>query len=196
MVTKNKKQPFDWTSGNSILSKKLNVFGSLFLFLSFTIQTFLFNSWDEKIKIIEQDNRDYTELTRTSLEYQNLYLGLENQGETLKDKFQPVFIKAAAEKYRLGKIISTNVDLFGSKSETQQFVTSTNELLHATNEVNDLNSLYKFVQYAELKIPENQALKTNWIKNMRRKKEIASAIFLTFQIIGSLMLVFGFRYQN
>lgn len=186
----------DWTKSKPTLSKKLNVFGSLFLFLSFTIQMFLYNSWDEKTNQFAQANRDFTEMTRTSLEYQNLYLGLQSQDSLTKKLFQPSFIKAAAEKYRLGKIISTNVDLLSSEEEAKKFVGNTNKLLEYIQQVNDLNTLYAFVQDADKIIPENQKLKAEWMSKMNTKKETASFFFLGFQILGSIMLVFGYRYQN
>nr|WP_294858408.1 hypothetical protein [uncultured Fluviicola sp.] len=186
----------DWTKSKPTISKKLNVFGSLFLFLSFTIQMFLYNSWDEEIKQFDQANRDFTEMTRTSLEYQNLYLGLQSQDSITKQLYQPSFIKAAAEKYRMGKIISTNVELLGSEKDVKKFVENTNELLANIQQVNDLNTLYAFVQLADAKIPENRKLKAEWMEKMSFKKKIASIFFLAFQILGSIMLVLGFRYQN
>jgi hypothetical protein len=186
----------DWTKSKPTLSKKLNVFGSLFLFLSFTIQMFLYNSWDEKTKQFDQANRDFTEMTRTSLEYQNLYLGLQSQDSLTKHLYQPSFIKAAAEKYRMGKIISTNVELLGSEEKVKKFVDNTNELLAYIQQVTDLTTLYTFVQLADTKIPENQKLKAEWIDKMNSKKKTTSFFFLAFQILGSIMLVLGFRYQN
>lgn len=186
----------DWTKSNPTLSKKLNVFGTLFLFLSFTIQMFLYNTWDEKIKQFDQANRDFTEMTRASLEYQNLYLGLQSQDSLTKHLYQADFIKAAAEKYRIGKIISTNVELFGSKEDVKKFVDNTNALLASIQQVTDLNTLYAFVRIADTKIPENRQLKAEWIDKINSKKEKASFFFLAFQILGSIMLVLGFRYQN
>lgn len=186
----------DWTKSKPTLSKKLNVFGSLFLFLSFTIQMFLYNSWDEKTKQFDQANRDFTEMTRTSLEYQNLYLGLQSQDSLTKNLYQPNFIKAAAEKYRMGKIISTNIDLLGSEENVKKFVDNTNELLAYIQQVTDLNSLYTFVQLADTRIPENRKLKAEWLDKMNTKKQTASFFFLAFQVLGSIMLVLGYRYQN
>lgn len=186
----------DWSKSNKPLSKKLNVFGSLFLFMSFTIQIFLYNSWDEKTKIFEQANRDFTEMTRTSLEYQNLYLGLQNQDSLTKQKFQPEFIKMAAEKYRIGKILSTNIDLLGDEIEVKKFVNNTNELLGQINNVNDISTLYEFVQLSNNKIPENNKLKSKWMMDMDSKKRKASFFFLTFQILGSILLVLGYRYEE
>ncbi|WP_231424963.1 hypothetical protein [Pedobacter sp. Leaf250] len=186
----------DWTKNKPTLSKKLNVFGSLLLFLSFTIQMFLYNTWDEKIKQFDQANRDFTEMTRTSLEYQNLYLGLQSQDSLTKQLYQANFIKAAAEKYRMGKIISTNAELVGSKEDAKKFVDNTNVLLASIQQVTDLNTLYAFVQIADAKIPENRKLKAEWMDKMNFKKKTASFFFLAFQILGSIMLVLGFRYQN
>ncbi|RTY78578.1 hypothetical protein EKL97_13875 [Flavobacterium sp. LS1P28] len=174
----------------------MNVFGSLLLFLSFTIQMFLYNSWDEKTKQFDQANRDFTEMTRTSLEYQNLYLGLKSQDSLTMHLYQPTFIKAAAEKYRMGKIISTNIELLGSVEEVKKFVDNTNELLAYIQHVTDLNTLYAFVQLADTKIPENRKLKAKWMDKMNTKKKTASFFFLALQILGSIMLVLGFRYQN
>lgn len=186
----------DWTKSNPTLSKKLNVFGSLFLFLSFTIQMFLYNSWDEKTKQFDQANRDFTEMTRTSLEYQNLYLGLQSQDSLTKNLYQPSFIKAAAEKYRMGKIISTNIELLGSEENVKKFIGNTNELLAYIQQVTDLNTLYAFVQLADTKIPENLKLEAEWMDKMNSKKKTASFFFLAFQVLGSIMLVLGYRYQN
>lgn len=186
----------DWTKSKPTLSKKLNVFGSLSLFLSFTIQIFLYNSWDEKTKQFDQANRDFTELTRTSLEYQNLYLGLESQDSLTKNLYQTSFIQAAAEKYRMGKIISTNVELLESEENVKKFVYNTNELLAYVQQVKDFNTLYAFVQVADSKIPENRALKAEWLDKMNSKKKTASFFFLAFQILGLILLVLGFRYQK
>ena len=186
----------DWKKSKPTLSKKLNVFGSLFLFLSFTIQMFVYNSWDEKTKQFEQASRDYTEMTRASLEYQNLYLGLQNQDSLTKEKFQPAFIKMAAEKYRIGKIISTNIDLFENEQEVKKFINNTNDLLEEIKYVKDFNTLNTFVQSANSKTPENVKLKTEWLNKMNSKKKRASFFFLTFQILGSILLVLGYRYQS
>ena len=113
-----------------------------------------------------------------------------------KLQFQSIFIKAAAEKYRLGKIISTNDELLENEQEVKKFVHNTNELLAYIQEVNDLNTLYAFVQVADTKIPENLKLKAEWMDKMNSKKKTASFFFLSFQILGSIMLVLGFRYQN
>ena len=186
----------DWTKSKPTLSKKLNVFGSLFLFLSFTIQMFLYNSWDEKTKQFDQANRDFTEMTRTSLEYQNLYLGLQSQDSLTKNLYQSSFIKAAAEKYRMGKIISTNVELLGREENVKKFVVNTNELLAYIQQVTDLNTLYAFMQLADTKIPENRKLKAEWMDKMNSNKKTGSFFFLAFQVLGSIMLVLGYRYQN
>lgn len=186
----------EWTKSKATLSKKLNVFGSLFLFLSFTIQIFLYNTWDEKTKQFVQAKRDFTEMTRASLEYQNLYLGLQSQDSLTKHLYQASFIKAAAEKYRMGKIISTNIELLESEEDVKKFVDNTNELLAYIPQVTDLNTLYAFVELADKKIPENRKLKAEWMDKMNSKKKTASFFFLAFQILGSIMLVLGFRYQN
>lgn len=186
----------DWNKSKPTLSKKLNVFGSLLLFLSFTIQMFVYNSWDEKTKQFDQASRDYTEMTRASLEYQSLYLGLQSQDSLTKEKFQPAFIKMAAEKYRVGKIVSTNVDLFENEQEVKKFINNTNDLLEEIKYVKDFNTLNAFVQSANSKIPENVKLKTEWSNKMNSKKKKASFLFLTFQILGSILLVLGYRYQS
>ena len=186
----------DWNKSKPILSKKLNVFGSLFLFLSFTIQMFVYNSWDERTKQFYQASRDYTEMTRASLEYQNLYLGLQSQDSLTKEKFQLAFIKMAAEKYRVGKIISTNVDLFENEQEVKKFINNTNDLLEEIKYVKDFNTFNAFVESANSKIPENIKLKIEWLDKMNSKKKRASFFFLTFQILGSILLVLGYRYQS
>jgi hypothetical protein len=186
---------FNWSKQNTILSKKLTVAGSLILLLAFIIQTFMYNNWNEKVKLFEQANRDYTEMTRSSLEYQNLFLGLESQNDSIKEIFKPMFIKAAAEKYRLGKIISSNPDLFNNEKELNQFISNTNKLLLLINEVKDLKTLYQFVGVAERYIPENQKLKTDWMNDMNRKKEIASYLFILFQLTGAVLVALGFKYQ-
>ena len=135
-------------------------------------------------------------MTRTSLEYQNLYLGLQSQDSLTKHKYQASFIEAAAEKYRMGKIISTNIELLESEEDVKNFVNNTNELKAYIPLVTDLNTLYAFVELAEKKIPENRKLKAEWIKKMNSKKKTASFFFLALQILGSIMLVLGYRYQN
>lgn len=185
----------NWSTKNVILSKKLSVFGTLLLLLAFIVQTFLYNQWDNKVKIVEQAFRDYTEFTRTSLEYQNLYLGLEAQNDTLKFIFQPIFIKAAAEKYRLGRIISTNLDLFNNETDVRNFINNTNKLLLLINQVTDLNSLYQFVNEVEKLLPENRKIQMEWLDKMNTKKEIASLVFASLQLIGTIMIALGFKYQ-
>lgn len=185
----------DWNKKNIILSKKLTVFGSLLLILSFVVQNFFFNKWDDKLNAFEQANRDYSEMTRSSLEYQNLYLSLDSQSDSVKKVLKPAFIKAAAEKYRVGKMVSTNLDLLENESEANKFVENTNELLMLINQVNDMPTLYNFVKEVEVKLPENKNLKTQWLNKMNNKKENASYIFAILQITGSIMIAIGFRYQ-
>ena len=187
---------FNWELSSPTLSKQFKVFGSLCLLLSFSIQSFYYNSWEQQISEFEQANRDFTEMTRTSLEYQNLYLALQNQDSLTKEIYQPLFIKAAAEKYRLGKIISTKTDILNNEKEVKQFVDNSNALLSYISQIDDFNSLYAFVQEADQKLPENRKLKTDWFLETYNKKKNASRIFLIFQILGSIMIVFGYRYQK
>jgi len=191
-----KRLKIDWSKNKPIITKKLNFFGSFFLLISFTIQMFLYNSWDDKTERFNQANRDFTELTRTSLEYQNLYLSLHLQDSITRQKFQTSFIKAAATKYHQGKIISTNLDLFQNEDQVKEFVNNSNQLKDQIHNIDDMNSLYNFVKLADKKIPINQKLKITWMKEMKWKKDTASFIFLTFQILGSIMLVLGYRYQS
>ncbi|GIM50661.1 hypothetical protein [Capnocytophaga stomatis] len=176
----------------SLKSNFLNFFGSIFLLFSFIIQNFLFNKWDEQLNSFLKANEQFTELTTISLKYQSLYLLLENQDESIKNKFQPVFIYAAAEKYRLGKIISTNLNLFANESEKKEFAQITNDLLKQTYSVKNLNTLYDFVSYVDSKIPQNIEVNKNWMSKLNRKKKVASVIFLGFQIVGSIMIAFAY----
>lgn len=185
----------NWSKQNKVLSKKLSFYGSLLLLLAFIVQTFMFNKWNDKVRLFEQASRDYTEMTRSSLEYQNLFLGLEMQNDSIKKVFQSAFIKAAAEKYRLGKIISTNIELFNTEKEIKQFIENTNKLLSVINEVKDFETLYQFVRMTEQYLPENQKLKSEWMNKMDKKKELASYLFILLQFAGAIMIAYGFRYQ-
>jgi len=196
-LTKKKfKIKIDWLKQNAILSKKLNVFGSLLLIISFIVQTYFYNKWNDQILTFEQANRNYTEMTRTSLEYQNLYLGLNSYKEKeVKETLQHLFVQAAAEKYRLGRIMSTNVELIKDSIEAKKFIDSTNALLLSIDKINDMRSLYVFVNDTENKIPSKIEENKDWLIHMNNKKETASYIFIGLQLIGSIMIALGFRYQ-
>ncbi|MCC6458856.1 MAG: hypothetical protein IT260_00195 [Saprospiraceae bacterium] len=180
---------------NPVLSKKLTIAGSLLVLGAFIVQTFLYDKWKDNIDAYSQANRDFSEFTRTSLLYQNLYFNINAEDTLVIRQSKQLFMRAAAEKYRLGRIISTNIDLVDTDLERNKFIANSNTVLKEVYKVVDYESLMRFIPIADSLLPGNLKLNDEWLKAQHKKKEIASLVFLSLQIIGSLLLALGLKYQ-
>lgn len=185
----------DFSKEEPVLSKKLMFFGSFFLVISFVIQNFSYQKWDSEIDSINQANRDYSDIIRSALLYEILYFNVNTPDTILLENAQSQYIKTAAEKIRLGKIIAYNTDSLGTPELNKKFIDNTNLLLAANQNVTDFSSFINYINMVNSVIPENRSEKANRITKLNSKKERASFWFLIMQILGSLLLIIGIRYQ-
>jgi hypothetical protein len=174
-----------------MMSRNLCLLGVLLTGLAFTAQQYFNQKWSSEIKTFEEANRDYTELSRASLAYQNLFIGLDSKTDSVSTNLKQIFIKAAADKYRTGKMISTHTEQLGTKTELAALAKKNNELSELISEVTDLNSLYGFVVVTNQTYPESKDQNGNWLEVKQAKKDQFSLIFAISQAIGAILLAFG-----
>jgi len=127
--------------------------------------------------------------------YEILYFNVDTPDTILLANAQSQYIKTAAEKVRLGKIIAYNTDSLGTPEQNKKFIDNTNFLLKANQSVTDFSSFINYVNMVNSVIPENRSEKANRVIELNSKKERASFWFLIMQVLGSILLIIGIRYQ-
>ena len=190
------KFKINWENNNPILSKQLRFWGTIIILFSFIIQNLYFNKWDKELKNLEQSQRDYTDLTKSSLEYQSLFLNLPNDTSSINQLLKISFIKQAASKYRLGKMISYNVDHLKNEKDAENYVNITNELLSEIKNVTDMPTLYEFVYKTNKLLPDNlEEYYTSFLERSK-KRSYSNYLFVILQIVVSIILALGIMYQK
>ena len=173
---------------NSNLCK---LFGGGLLLFSFIVQNYSYDIWNTRLEDFTNANRDYAAMHRGSMLYQNLYFNLNIPDTTLSSQVRSTLIRNAAEKDAMGRMLlmeAENVEEAHSKA-IQDKIKS--EIEKVKDYPSFLTYLEKAREIEQFDLREEDAQ----IHRDREWKDKCRDIFLFSYIVGSIILLIGFRYE-
>lgn len=176
---------------NSVKAKAVKLFGGAILLLSFIVQNFLYDSWNQKSEDYYNSNKDFSDMSRSSLLYLNLYFNTKLDDDSVEQVVKYQYINAAAQKAALGQV----VNILARDTDKVTKINLTNSLLQKAKSVNDFDSFLNFNKYAseidKYSLQDNIA----FVNKVTQKREMYRWIFLSAYILGTGLLLFGLKYE-
>jgi lysyl-tRNA synthetase class I len=164
--------------------------GGLLLF-SFIVQNYSYDIWNTRLEDFTNANRDYAAMHRSSMLYQNLYFNVKIPDTTFSSQVKTALIRNAAEKDAVGRLILLEADNV-QKAHSKDLY----ERIKADIEnVKDYASFLVYLQKAKEIEQFDLREEDEQIHRDRDLKEKCRNVFLLSYVIGSIVLLAGFRYE-
>lgn len=186
--TNTKKQTTIDKKTKAILFKTI---GSGLILFSFIIQNFTYDYWNTKIDEYYKINKDFSDMSRSSLLYLNLYYNAKIEDDTLNSKIKEQYINMAAQKSALGHTLDILTKNLDEKQKTKKI----NSIVQSAKEVNNFNSYTKYLKYSNEVNPYSEKDSLNEIKKLNDWRDATRWVFLILYIFGSFLLLFGIIYE-
>jgi len=130
-------------------------------------------------------------MSRSSLLYLNLYFTTHLGNDSLDSIYKRNYIHAAANKAALGQVVSIIV----RDTDKQIKINLSNSLLQKANSVHDFKSFCDYVAFSYLADSNSVEIAKKQIDTISGNREKARNIFLVANIIGSILLLIGFKFE-
>lgn len=166
------------------------VVGGALLLLSFVVQNYSYDIWNTRLTEYMNANRDYAAMQRSALLYQNLYFSLQ-PSDSIAQTSRASAIQNAAKHDMISRMILHEANEDGVDEHGKIL----DEIRNEMNFVKDYHSYLSYLQKArgidEFSLKEEEAQ----VKRDGEWKTIYRNIFLVTYVIGSVLLLLGFRYE-
>ena len=93
------------TTNSKSKSLRLKVIGGGLLLLSFIVQNFIYDYWDKKSDEYISANKDFSDMSRSSMLYLNLFFNTKLDNDTIETTVKRQYINMAAQKQALGQSV-------------------------------------------------------------------------------------------
>lgn len=177
-----------------ILKKKsrlIKVIGGGLLLVSFIVQNFAYDYWDKKADEYYNVNKDFSEMNRSSLLYLNLYFNTKFDNDTLEAVIKQQYINMAAQKQALGQTI----EIVTRDMEKQDKIDLCNSLIQKAKTVSDYTSYLDYISFSNQRDTYKPKDSMDRVQNINNKRDKFRYIFLFSYVIGSILLLFGLKYE-
>ena len=169
----------------------LKVIGGSLLLLSFIVQNFAYDYWDKELDEYYNSNRDFSDMSRSSMLYLNLYFTAKLENEPLESIVKKQYINMAAQKYALGK----TVEITTRDMEKQDKIDLCNSLLQKTKTVTDFQTYLDYINFVGQADPYDINDSIARVEKINDKRDKFRWFFLVAYSLGSILLVFGLKYE-
>jgi hypothetical protein len=164
--------------------------GGLLLF-SFIVQNYYYDIWNTRLEDFTNANRDYAAMHRSSMLYQNLYFNVNIPDSSLDRQVKGTLIQNAAEKDAIGRMLLLEVDN-AQKAHSGELYTKVKAEIE---KVKDYPSFLAYLEKAKEIQQFDLRQEDAQIHRDRDWKDKCRNIFLLTYIIGTVILLIGFRYE-
>jgi hypothetical protein len=175
----------------NIKSRWLKVVGGGLLLLSFIVQNFIYDYWDKEADEYYNSNRDFSDMSRSSLLYLNLYFNTHLPDSNLEAIVKAQYINMAAQKAALGQ----TVEIITRDTDKQARIDLCNALLQKSNSVADFNGYLDYIKFASQTDTYNLSDSQKRVERINTNRESFRYVFLIAYIIGSILLLVGIKYE-
>lgn len=172
-------------------SKLLKAVGGGLLLLSFAVQNFVYDYWDNKSENYYNANRDFSSMSRSSLLYQNLYFNVQTGDDSLTSLLRRQYINMAAQKAALGQ----TVEITARNIDKQEKIDLANSLLQKANGVYDLNSFIDYISFSRTHDSYSVVDNISEVEQINIWRNSSRWIFLCLYIIASLILLLSIKFE-
>ena len=172
---------------NKQKSKKLKIFGTALLLGAFIVQWTLINAADEKLRLQKEAYDLYASSYNSSLIYANMYF---NIGQTT-EKYDGNILKKAARENATG--LAGRLAVSSLTKETK--VASIKKAYAKANQVTDLDSYNEYIRVVNAIEEPLYKEREKDVTKLAKKKSSSSYIYTALYILGSLLLLWGMRWE-
>jgi hypothetical protein len=170
---------------------KLEVIGGVLLLLSFTLQNYLYDHYDEQEKEIRQGMTNRIIIDKGSNIYENLYFSANSCNGKYSDKavenYRKQFIQQAAIKNSYG--LSFQVNFAESLSKEKKDSVS-KQLEQLAIGVTDIDSFSHYIASSDT-IMQKIESPVVVLSRITTKRTFVRHVFLILNILGSIVLIYG-----
>lgn len=171
------------------------ILGGTLLLLSYVCQNYIYDYWDGKEKSISQSMTQRAIVDRGAELYHVLYYVANNSDESLtKEQFKDLrtqFIRQAAIKNSYGisnEIFTSNLTV-DKKSELASYIGS------EAAKVNDNLTFSKYILNS-IDLQKNTERTYQVLMKVQAERDFARTIFLSLNILGSILLLLGLLFEK
>lgn len=179
------------SQSNKARSIKLKMFGTGLLLISFIVQNFFYGKWNKQSEDYLAVNRDYSDMSRSALLYLNLYYNTKAENPEIEKELKKQYIHAAAEKYTQGQI----TEITFRDIEKQEKLKLIAQLQMKSESVTDLASFLEYNAYCSEVNRFDIKGNVERVKSIGNKKDFYQNFFLLANIIGTIILLLGIKYE-
>lgn len=167
------------------------VVGGALLLLSFVIQNYSYDVWNTRLTEYMNANRDYAAMQRSSLLYQNLYFSLQQSDSIPQNEIRTAAIQNAAKHDVISRLILHTAN----EDKEDKHVAILEQIRKEVSFVKDYESYLSYLEKArgidEFSLQDEEAQ----VKQDGEWKTVYRNIFLVTYVVGSVLLLVGFRYE-
>jgi hypothetical protein len=172
-------------------SNLCKLFGGGLLLFSFIVQNYSYDIWNTRLEDFSNANRDYAAMHRSSMLYQNLYFNVYIPDTTLNSQVKTTLIRNAAEKDAIGRMILLEADNEQKAHSKELYARIKGDIEKVIDYDSFLAYLQKAKEIEQFDLKEEDAQ----IHRDRALKEPCRNVFLLSYVLGSIILLAGFRYE-
>ncbi|PQJ08768.1 hypothetical protein CJD36_022475 [Flavipsychrobacter stenotrophus] len=173
-------------------SIKYKMAGTAIILFSWIVQNYSFDSWDSKSKDYMESARDFSDMTRSSLLYENLYYVVNGSDDSMmKSALKREYIHQAAMKYVGGLTVST-VNRPLDTEDKQRLIDSLKGL--ASN-VYDFDAFNNYILEADRLIGDTRKEAEEQVKEIKFWRTLFKNVYLLLYLVGTGVLIWGMKHE-
>lgn len=184
-------QPATATQKRKRNSNICKLIGGGLLLFSFIVQNYYYDIWNTRLEDFTNANRDYAAMHRSSMLYQNLYFNVILPDSNLGRQVKGTLIQNAAEKDAIGRMLLLEVDNEQKAHSAELYKKVKAEIEKVKDYPSFLAYLQKATEIQQFDLREED----EQIHRDRNSKNKCRNIFLLTYIVGTIVLLVGFRYE-
>jgi hypothetical protein len=167
----------------------LKYLGGVLLIVSYIAQDFLYENLNTKYSEYEEVSRSYSDLNNAALGYLNLYFAFDLEDDEIERAIESQYINMAAQKQAMAQV----VQIMSRDIDQAEKMKLTQALVAEASAVYDYSSYINFIQ----RTSEIDVFKAQDAMDRKRevleKKEFYRWVFLSSNVVGSALLLIGFK---
>lgn len=172
-------------------ARLFKIIGGGLLLLSFIVQNYAYDYWDKEAEEYYNSNKDFSDMSRSSLLYLNLYFSSNVPDKALDSIVKGQYINMAAQKAALGQ----TVEITTRDMDKQEKLDLCNALLQKAKTVKTFEDYLGYINFSRTSDTYTLKDSVDRVDRINKWRNASRWGFLLTYIIGSAILLFGFKYE-